>query len=74
MVEQVELLKEKYESLEGRRKTEAEGFQTDVKILKEKLRHVEQKLIRASLAKVKGQAVVQKDLKVFGLGAVVVAW
>ena len=55
MVEQVELLKEKYESLEIRRKTEAEGFQTDVKILKEKLRHVEQKLIRASLAKVKGE-------------------
>ena len=54
MVEQVEHLKEKYESLETRRRTEAQGFQTDVKILKEKLRHVEQKLVRATLAKVKG--------------------
>ena len=54
MVEQVESLKEKYESLENRRKTEGQGYQTDVKILKEKLRHVEQKLVRATLAKVKG--------------------
>ena len=54
MVEQVEHLKDKYESLENRRKNESQGYQTDVKILKEKLRHVEQKLVRATLAKCKG--------------------
>ena len=54
MVEQVEHLKDKYEGLENRRKVEAWGYQTDVKILKEKLRQVEHKLVRATLAKVKG--------------------
>ena len=51
MVEQVEHLKDKYEGLENRRKVEAGGYQTDVKILKEKLRQVEHKLVRATLAK-----------------------
>ena len=51
----MEHLKEKYESLEQRRKVEAQGYQTDVKILQDKLRHVEQKLVRATLAKVKGK-------------------
>ena len=44
-----EHLKDKYESLETRRRTKAQGFQTNVKILKEKLRHVEQKLVRAKV-------------------------
>jgi len=56
----VESLKEKYESLESRRKTEGQGYQTDVKILKEKLRHVEQKLVRATLAKIKGTLFISK--------------
>ena len=59
MVEQVEHLKDKYESLENRRKNESQGYQTDVKILKEKLRHVEQKLVRATLAKCKGMIYIR---------------
>ena len=62
MVEQVEHLKDKYESLENRRKNEAQGYQTDVKILKEKLRHVEQKLVRATLAKCKGKEAFINDV------------
>jgi len=53
MIDQVEVLKQRYESLEGRRKREAEGYHTDVSLLKQKLRHVEQQLIRASIAKTK---------------------
>ena len=67
MVEQVEHLKDKYESLENRRKNESQGYQTDVKILKEKLRHVEQKLVRATLAKCKGMIYKFKYGRIFVL-------
>jgi coiled-coil domain-containing protein 77 len=54
MVDQVDSLKNRYEGLENRRKTEAEGYQSDVNMLKQKLRQVEQQLVRATLAKTKG--------------------
>lgn len=54
MVEQVETLKSRYESVEDRRKRESEGYQADVKLLREKLKHVEQQLVRAALVKAKG--------------------
>ena len=54
MVEQVEVLKERYESLEKRKRHEVSGYQSDIRILRQKVRQVEQQLIRASLAKAKG--------------------
>jgi len=53
MIEQVESLRSRYEACETRRKREAEGYQADINILRQKLKHVEQQLIRASLAKAK---------------------
>ncbi len=55
MVDQVDLLKDRYENLEGRRKKEVEGYQSDINLLRHKLRHVEQQLVRATLAKSKGK-------------------
>ena len=54
MVDQVDLLKERYESLEKRRKQEGEGYQNDIHLLKQKLKHVEQQLIRAAVNRTKG--------------------
>ena len=54
MCEQFEILSERYESLEIRRKREGEGYQTDISTLKQKLRHLEQQLVRATITKAKG--------------------
>lgn len=51
MVDQVDVLKDRYEALENRRKAESEGYQSDIKMLKQKLKYVEQQLVRATLAK-----------------------
>jgi len=53
MIEQVESLKSRYESCETRRKREGEGYQADINILRQKLKHVEHQLLRASSAKAK---------------------
>lgn len=55
MVDQVDSLKDRYENLEKRRKKEAEGYQADVNLLKQKLRTVESQLVRAAVAKTKGK-------------------
>ena len=52
MIEQVESLKSRYEACETRRKREGEGYQADINILRQKLKHVEQQLIRANIAHV----------------------
>ena len=54
MVEQVESLKDRYTQLEKRKRGEAEGYQADIKLLRQKVKQVEQQLVRASLAKAKG--------------------
>ena len=56
MVDTVDTLKERYESLEKRRKNEGEGYQSDIKLLKQKLEHLEQKLILSSVTKTKGKS------------------
>ena len=61
MVDQVDLLKERYESLEKRRKQEGEGYQADIHLLKQKLKHVEHQLIRAAVNRTKGN--FRKKLK-----------
>lgn len=58
MVEQVEVLKERYEALEKRKRHEVSGYQSDIRILRQKVRQVEQQLIRASLAKAKGKEII----------------
>ena len=56
MVDTVDTLKERYEGLEKRRKNESEGYQSDIKLLKQKLEHLEQKLILSSVTKTKGKS------------------
>ena len=56
MVDTVDTLKERYEGLEKRRKNEGEGYQSDIKLLKQKLEHLEQKLILSSVTKTKGKS------------------
>jgi len=53
MCEQVETLTERYENLDIRRKREAEGYQADIGALKQKLKHLEQQLLRATITKAK---------------------
>ena len=55
MCEQVEALTERYENLDIRRKREAEGYQADIGALKQKLKHLEQQLLRATITKAKGK-------------------
>jgi hypothetical protein len=54
MCEQAEVISERYEGLETRRKREAEGYQADISALKQKLKHLEQQLVRATINKAKG--------------------
>ena len=58
MCEQVEIISERYESLETRRKREAEGYQADISTLKQKLKHLEQQLVRATIKKAKGKFII----------------
>ena len=58
MVDQVDNLKERYENLERRRKKEAEGYQADINLLKQKLKHVEQQFVRSAVCKTKGNFVL----------------
>ena len=58
MCEQVENLSGRYEGLEIRRKREAEGYQADISALKQKLKHLEQQLVRATINKAKGKTLV----------------
>lgn len=60
MVDTVDTLKERYESLEKRRKNEGEGYQSDIKLLKQKLEHLEQKLILSSVTKTKEHEYIKK--------------
>lgn len=60
MVDQVDLLRDRYENLEKRRKGEAEGYQADINLLKQKLRHVEQQLIRSAVTKTKEHEYIKK--------------
>ena len=55
MCEQVEIISQRYEGLETRRKREAEGYQADISTLKQKLKHLEQQLVRATINKAKGK-------------------
>ena len=56
MVDTVDTLKERYEGLEKRRKNEGEGYQSDIKLLKQKVEHLEQKLVLSAVTKTKGKS------------------
>ena len=58
MVDTVDALKERYANLEKRRKNEAEGYQADINLLKQKLTHLEQKLVLSAVAKTKGTSLL----------------
>lgn len=49
MSSQVQYLKNKYEELDRRRLLEGEGFRTDIKMLRERLKELEKKLAKVNL-------------------------
>lgn len=51
MTAQVTYLKNKYDDLDRRRHLEAEGFRTDIKMLRERLKELEKKLAKVLLIK-----------------------
>ena len=67
MVGQSDALRDRYEDLERRKRSEAEGYQSDVKLLQQKMRRIETQLGRAAISKAKGK--IESD--VVGEGAYV---
>ena len=65
MVGQCDALRDRYEDLERRKRSEAEGYQSDVRLLQQKMRRIETQLGRAAISKAKGK--IEND--VFGKGA-----
>ena len=57
MADQIETLRDQYDALDRRKKTEAQGYQADVKLLQQKIKQVEMKLVSAAVAKSKGKFV-----------------
>ena len=55
MVGQCDALRDRYEDLERRKRSEAEGYQSDVKLLQQKMRRIETQLGRAAISKAKGK-------------------
>lgn len=55
MAEQLEVLSGRYRDLEERKRKEAAGYQTDVKLMQHKLKVVEQQVSRAAISKIKGE-------------------
>ena len=55
MVGQSDALRDRYEDLERRKRSEAEGYQSDVKLLQQKMRRIETQLGRAAISKAKGK-------------------
>ena len=55
MVGQCDALRDRYEDLERRKRSEAEGYQSDVRLLQQKMRRIETQLGRAAISKAKGK-------------------
>ena len=56
LVDHVEMLKAQNLDLEGRKKREAQGYQADVAMLQQKMKHVEQQMVKSAITKSKGKA------------------
>jgi len=54
MADQIEKLRDRCDELQRRKTVEAKGYQADVKLLQQKIKQVEQQLIRAAVTKAKG--------------------
>lgn len=46
MAKRLKLMNKRYEGLEGRRKLEVEGYKTDIKLLRQRLKEVEKQLYK----------------------------
>jgi hypothetical protein len=68
MVEQVDALRDRHDSLERRKRREAEGYSADVRLLKEKMRQVESQMGRAAIAKAKGKKHSSQQVRIKGGG------
>ena len=55
MVGECDALRGRYEDLERRKRSEAEGYQSDVRLLQQKMRRIETQLGRAAISKAKGK-------------------
>lgn len=49
MAKRLKLMNKRYEALEGRRKLEVEGYKTDIKLLRQRLKEVEKQLYKVML-------------------------
>ena len=52
MTKRLQLMNQRYEALEKRRSLEVEGFKSDIKMLRSKLKEVEKQLFKVSWSKV----------------------
>ena len=50
MTKRLQLMNQRYEALEKRRSLEVEGFQSDIKMLRSKLKEVERQLFKVNLS------------------------
>ena len=73
MVGQCDTLRDRYEDLERRKRSEAEGYQNDVRLLQQKMRRIETQLARAAISKAKGKIKVTERVE-FGIcGHIIIA-
>lgn len=49
MAQRLRLMNKRYETLEGRRKLEIEGYKTDIKLLRQRLKEVEKHLYKVNV-------------------------
>lgn len=62
MAKRLQLMTKRYEALEKRRAMEAEGFKTDLRLLKDKFKDVERKLFKVQKTSVFGCQFWQKNI------------
>ena len=53
MADQVDAMRDRHEDSERRRKMEASGYQSDVKLLQQKIKQVEMQMVKAAVGKSK---------------------
>jgi len=53
MSDEIDVLRARCDQLQRRKRQEAEGYQQDVRLLQEKIKRVEQQLVRAAVTKAK---------------------
>ena len=61
MADQVESLKDRYDELQQRKRSEAQGYQADINLLKQKIKQIEQQVVKTAVTKAKGKQTNGQD-------------